>query len=257
MKPKESLHRISHRIPAFISLAALSMQLLACQDSGSNLGGQILRDYSLAPTAQPTETGSTEQTEQDGIEEKYATLMKSYLPRLATEVRTTEDRGKSRKSTWDIKGIQSRFPGKAELIFVSPVDLSGTAYQAFLFPKSDQLKRRGNYAIIPDSPYVVLVTQNPSDSRALLTNNQAIIARVLTTTYRDIPALSTREMREQSAESQWALSVIQEQWAQNGMGTIRIQDYLFTPDSTWEHDVVRGEWRRELIKVPATCLTGC
>lgn len=192
--------------------------------------------------------------ETDSIAAIFDDLMKSHLPRLATELRWSEQQG---KSVYDLKGIQSRFIGTESIVIHFSTAIDGTNYQVFLFPKSEQLKRKGGYAVIPDSPHVVLVRQGTDRSEAYLIDNQDLIDRVMRTIYADAPRLTTREMQALSTENQLAMRVIQRQWQANGMGTVRIEDHLFAPDSSWVHDDTAGVWRRPLIKAPKTCLTGC
>jgi len=192
--------------------------------------------------------------ETDSIIAIYDDLMKAHLPRLATEHRWTAEKG---NSVYDLKGIQSRFIGTEALVLQFTTSIDGTNYQVFLFPKSDQLKRKGGYAVIPDSPHVVLVRQGTQRTEAYLTDNQALIDRVMRTIYADVPAYSTRELQSLSTESQLALQVIRREWQTNGMGTVRIEDHLFAPDSSWVRDKTAGVWRRPLIKAPEICLSGC
>lgn len=251
--PNREIQRVINQVGSALSTVALVGLLSGCAEPWP------------APQANattPPETPShltidrygEQNPETDSIAAIFDDLMKAHLPRLATEHRSTAEKG---NSVFDFKGIQSRFIGTESLILHLTTSIDGTEYQVFLFPKSDQLKRKGGYAVIPDSPHVVLVRQGTDRSEAFLTDNQELIERVKRTIYADIPSLSTREMQVLSTESQLAMRVIQRQWQAKGMGTVIIEDHLFAPDSNWEHDKENGVWLRPLIKAPKTCLTGC
>lgn len=251
--PNREIQRFINRAGGALSAVALLGLLTGCAEPLPTSQADA-----STPKGTPThllQEGYGEQNpETDSIAAIFDDLMKAHLPRLATEFGWTVQR---LGSILDAKGIQSRFSGVESLVLYYTTSINNTDYQVYLFPKSEQLKRKGDYAVIPDSPHVVLVKLGQQGSEAYLTDNQKIIDRVLRTIYADIPSLSTREMQTLSTESQLAMQVIREQWQANGMGTVRIEDYLFAPDSNWEHDEEDGVWYRPLIKAPKTCLTGC
>jgi hypothetical protein len=251
--PNREIQRFINRAGGALSALALLGLLTSCPEP-------VPASQANATTPPGTPSHLTidrygeQNPETDSIAAIFDDLMKAHLPRLATEYGWTVERS---GSILDAKGIQSRFSGVESLVPYHTTSFNGTDYQVYLFPKSEQLKRKGDYAVIPDSPHVVLVKLGQQGSEAYLTDNQKIIDRVLQTIYADIPSLSTREMQVLSTESQLAMRVIQRQWQAKGMGTVRIEDYLFAPDSNWEHDKENGVWLRPLIKAPKTCLTGC
>ena len=253
MPNSERLRKIQRRTGEVLSTVALLGLLSGCAEPWPEP-----RADAVPPSDTPShllqDAYGEQNPETDNIHSIYDELMKTYLPRLATELRWTEQKG---ESAYDLKGIQSRFPGTDSLILYTPLSIDGTPYVAYLFPKSDQLKRRGGFAVIPDSPHVVLVRLDTEQFEGYLTDNQDLIARVLRTVYADVPSLTTREMQVTSLDTQGTMYLIRKQWESNEIGTVRIEDYLFAPDSNWEHDEEDGVWRRPLSKTPKTCLTGC
>lgn len=254
MLNSERFRRTKRRVGTALSFVAVLGMLSSCVDPWPSP-----KASSVPPSDAPSHLVQGDYGEQnpetDSIQAIFdEAIMKAHLSRLATEHRSTTEKG---NSVFDFKGIQSRFIGTDSLVLHYSTSIDGTNYQVFLFPKSDQLKRKGGYAVIPDSPHVVLVRQGTERSEAFLTDNQELIDRVMRTIYADIPSVTTREMQALSTESQLAMRVIQRQWQAKGMGTVRIEDYLFAPDSNWEHDKENGVWLRPLIKAPKICLTGC
>lgn len=251
--PNSEIQRFINRAGGALSTVALLTLLTGCPEPVP-----APQANATTPPGTPSHLSIDRYGEQnpetDSIAAIFDDLMKAHLPRLATEHRWTAEKG---NAVYDFKGIQSRFIGTDSLVLHYSTSIDGTNYQVFLFPKSDQLKRKGGYAVIPDSPHVVLVRQGTDRSEAFLTDNQELIERVKRTIYADIPSLTTREMQVLSTESQLAMQVISRQWQANGMGTVIIENHLFAPDSSWIHDKTSGVWRRPLIKAPKTCLTGC
>ena len=251
--PNREIQRVINQVGSTLSTVALLGLLTGCAEPVPASQANVTTPPGT-PSHLTIDRYGDQNPETDSIAAIFDGLMKAHLPRLATEHRWTAEQG---NAVYDFKGIQSRFIGTESLIPYFSTSIDGTNYQVFLFPKSEQLKRKGGYAVIPDSPHVVLVRQGTDRSEAYLTDNQELIDRVMRTIYADVPSLTTREMQVLSTESQLAMRVIQRQWQANGMGTVRIEDHLFAPDSSWFHDESAGVWRRPLIKAPKTCLIGC